>query len=377
MSKLPKTMKALVWLKKTDEELKGDVLNNIDFVDVPTPTIKHPKDVIVRTTTLTICGTDLGIMHNKQWYMEKGRILGHEAVGVIEEVGPEVKHVKVGDKVIVPAISPCGECYYCKRDLQSHCSNSEIPGVGWIFGHMIDGTHSEYVRVPFGDTTCIPVPKGITEEQAIMVADILPTCYEIGVLSAKIQKGSTVLIVGAGPIGLSGLVTAMTFEPSKIIMADLDDARLDAALKIGATHVVNSKDHEAAVAKIKEITGGLGVDAAIEAVGYPATWKLCEDSIAIGGHISVVGVHGKPVDFHLEKHWINNITLSTGLVNCFSVSELLEKIGKGLIDTNVFSNPEHRDFKFSNMKTDAYRVFANAPQYKALKVIIHNDITKA
>lgn len=377
MSKLPKTMKALVWLGKSDKELKGNVLNNIDFVDKPTPKIERPTDVIVRTTTLTICGTDLGIMHNKQPYMRHGITLGHEGVGVVVEVGSEVKNTKVGDKVIIPAITPDGECYYCKRNLQSHCENSEVPGVGWIFGHMIDGTHAEYVRVPFGDVSCVKVPEGMTEEQAVMTADILPTCYEIGVLSGDIQEGESVLIVGAGPIGLAGLVTALTFKPKNLIVADLDDARLEAAKKIGATHVVNSRNHAEAVAKIREITEGRGVDVAIEAVGYPATWKLCEDSVAIGGHVSVVGVHGKPVDFHLETHWINNITVSTGLVNGFSIQDLLGKISKGLIDTNVFSQPEHRNFKLSEIKEKAYEVFANAPKYKALKVIIHNDITKA
>ncbi|MDB5990296.1 MAG: alcohol dehydrogenase, partial [Herbaspirillum sp.] len=275
----------------------------------PKPEIAAATDAIVKISKTTICGTDLHILKGDVPSCQPGRILGHEGVGVIDQVGPGVTAFKPGDRVLISCISACGKCEYCRRLMFSHCTTG-----GWILGNRIDGTQAEYVRIPYADTSLYPIPDGADEEALVMLSDILPTGFECGVLNGKVQPGNTVAIVGAGPIGLAALLTAQFYSPAEIIMIDLDDNRLEVAKRFGATTTINSANGKA-TETIKTLTGGRGVDTAIEAVGIPATFELCEKIVAPGGIIANIGVHGTKVDLHLENLWDRNITITTRLVD--------------------------------------------------------------
>ena len=328
--------------------------------DRPKPKIIDPTDAIVRMTKTTICGTDLHILKGDVPTCEPGRILGHEGVGVIDKVGTAVTTFKVGDHVLISCISSCGKCEYCRRQMYSHCVNG-----GWILGHKIDGTQAEFVRTPFADTSLYPIPKGADEEALVMLSDILPTGFECGVLNGRVQPGSTVAIVGSGPIGLAALLTAQFYSPAEIIMIDLDDNRLAVAKRFGATATINSSDGKAVKAVMK-ITSKRGVDTAIEAVGIPATFELCQQIVAPGGVIANVGVHGKKADLHLELLWDRNIAITTRLVDTATIPMLFKTVAAKKIDPALLVT--HR-FKLDDI-LEAYETFGNAGKTKALKVII-------
>lgn len=329
--------------------------------DRPKPEIRDPGDAIIRMSKTTICGTDLHILKGDVPTCKPGRILGHEGVGVVDSVGPAVTQFKPGDKVLISCVSSCGKCDYCRRGMYSHCRTG-----GWILGNEIDGTQAEYVRTPHADTSLYPLPDGVDEEALVMLSDILPTGFECGVLNGKVAPGSTVAIVGAGPIGLAALLTAQFYSPSQIIMIDLDDNRLGLARQFGATHTINSADGKAAEA-VRALTGDRGgVDTAIEAVGIPATFELCEDIVAPGGVIANVGVHGRKVDLHLERLWSQNIAITTRLVDTVSTPMLLKTVTSRKIDPKKLIT--HR-FKLDDIMA-AYDTFGQAAKTHALKVII-------
>ena len=343
-------MKALVY--------NGPGLKAIE--ERPKPAIQAPGDAIVKIVKTTICGTDLHILKGDVPTCTPGRILGHEGVGVVDSVGAGVTAFKAGDRVLISCVSSCGKCEYCRRGMYSHCTTG-----GWILGNTIDGTQAEYVRTPHADTSLYPIPAGADEEALVMLSDILPTGFECGVLNGKVTPGSTVAIVGSGPIGLAALLTAQFYSPSQIIMIDLDDNRLAVAKRFGATATVNSADGGAA-AQVMKLTGGRGVDAAIEAVGIPATFTLCEDIVGAGGTIANVGVHGHKVDLHLERLWSHNISITTRLVDTVTIPMLLKTVQSKTIDASQLIT--HR-FKFDKI-LDAYETFGKAADTKALKVII-------
>lgn len=328
--------------------------------DRPTPQITAPTDAVVKIVKTTICGTDLHILKGDVATCAPGRILGHEGVGVVDQVGAVVSEFRPGDRVIVSCISSCGKCDYCRRGMYSHCAHG-----GWILGNTIDGTQAEYVRIPFADTSLYHIPAGVEEEALVMLSDILPTGFECGVLNGKVEPGSTIAIVGAGPIGLAALLTAQFYSPAEIIMVDLDDNRLETAKRFGATTVLNNKDGKAAE-KIMKMTAGRGVDAAIEAVGVPATFLNCEEIVAPGGVIANVGVHGVKVDLHLEKLWDRNIAITTRLVDTVTTPMLLKTVQSRKIDPTRLIT--HR-FKLDKI-LDAYETFGHAADTQALKVII-------
>ncbi|NSL51420.1 zinc-dependent alcohol dehydrogenase family protein [Calidifontibacillus erzurumensis] len=334
-----------------------------EWTDVPMPTIQKPTDAIVKIVKTTICGTDLHILKGDVPTCESGRILGHEGVGIIEEVGSGVQNFKRGDKVLISCITSCGKCENCKKGLYAHCEDG-----GWILGHTIDGTQAEYVRIPYADTSLHPVPPTVDEEAMVMLSDILPTGFEIGVLNGRVKPGDTIAIIGAGPVGLSALLTSQFYSPSEIIMVDLDDNRLQVSEKLGATKLINSSDGKA-IEKIMEITGGKGVDVAIEAVGIPATFDICQEIVKPGGTIANVGVHGKSVELHIEKLWIQNITLTTGLVSTNSTPMLLKAVAAKKIEPLQLVT--HR-FHINDI-LEAYNVFENAAKEQAIKVIISNE----
>lgn len=330
------------------------------WADKPMPAVEKPTDVIVKVEMTTICGTDLHILKGDVPAVTVGRTLGHEGVGIVEEVGSAVRNFKKGDRVLISCVTSCGSCPNCKRQLYSHCSDG-----GWILGHLIDGTQAEYVRIPHGDNSLYPIPEGSDEEALVMLSDILPTGFEIGVLAGQIAPGDTVAIVGAGPIGMATLLTAQFYSPARIIMLDMDANRLEIARGFGATDVIQVGSEDA-VAKIMEMTDGVGVDVAIEAVGVPATFGLCQEVVAPGGRIANVGVHGKSVELHLEKLWIQNISISMGLVNTNTTAMLMKTVQSGKLKPAQLIT--HR-FALNDIMA-AYEVFGNAAREKAMKVIL-------
>ncbi|MFF1607542.1 zinc-dependent alcohol dehydrogenase family protein [Amycolatopsis sp. NPDC058278] len=329
------------------------------WTDHADPKITAPTDAVVRIDAVTICGTDLHILKGDVPTVDRGRILGHEAVGTVVETGSAVSTVKAGDRVLVSCISACGRCEYCRVAAYGQC----LGGGGWILGHRIDGVQAEFARIPFADTSTYLLPAGVSDEAALMLADIMPTSFEVGVRNGTVKPGDTVAIVGAGPIGLAAITTAQLFSPSSIIVVDKEPARLDAAKSFGADVLV--LPGEAATA-VNEATGGLGADVVIEAVGIPETFELCTRLVRPGGHVANVGVHGAPATLHLEDLWIRNVTISTGLVDTSSTPMLLRMLAAGRLDTSRFIT--HR-FGLDEMD-EAYDVFAHPQDSNALKVAL-------
>lgn len=346
---VPATMKAVVY--------GGPGKRSLD--EVPAPQVQKPTDAIVRITRTTICGTDLHILKGDVPAVTPGRILGHEGVGVIEEVGEGVSNFKKGDRVLISCITSCGKCEYCKKQMYSHCEDG-----GWILGHLINGTQAEYVRIPHADNSLYRIPEGTDEEALVMLSDILPTGHEIGVQYGAVKPGDTVAIIGAGPVGMGVLLTAQFYSPARIVVVDVDDARLEMALKFGATDVINSTRQD----PVKELMAMTkdGVDVAIECVGIPATFDVCQKVLRPGGHLANVGVHGSSVDMELQNLWIRNVTITTGLVNTNTTPMLLKTVQSGKLQPQQLIT--HR-FAFNDFMK-AYDVFGNAASEKAMKVII-------
>jgi len=334
--------------------------NKKAFEERPKPALLAPTDAIVKITRTTICGTDLHILKGDVPSCQPGRILGHEGVGIVDLAGPAVTAFKPGDRVLISCVSACGKCDFCRRLMYSHCTTG-----GWILGNTIDGTQADFVRIPHADMSLYAIPEGADEEALVLFSDILPTGHECGVLNGRVLPGATVAIVGAGPIGLAALLTAQFYSPAAIIMIDLDQGRLEDSRRFGATATVNSSDGSA-VAAVMKLTGGLGVDTAIEAVGIPATFELCQQIVAAGGTLANIGVHGCKVDLHLELLWDRNISITTRLVDTVSTPMLLRTFhAKKLQPKELIT---HR-FPFARI-LDAYDTFSNAAKTHALKVLI-------
>lgn len=328
--------------------------------EVPDPVVRDPQDAVVRVDAVTICGTDLHILKGDVPTVTPGRVLGHEAVGTVVEVGAGVSTLTVGDRVLVSCITACGRCEYCRLGRYGQC----LGGGGWILGHRIDGTQAQYVRVPFADTSTHLLSEAISDEAALMLADILPTAYEVGVLSGQVHPGDSVVIVGAGPIGLATVLTAQLFSPSVLAVVDLDEYRLAAARDAGATHTLTAGPD--LTEQVRAVTRGLGADVAIEAVGTPATFESCVEMVRPGGHVANIGVHGSPATLHLERDWIRDLTITTGLVDTCTTPTLLRMVEAGQVDVRKLVT--HR-FVLDAVQ-DAYDVFADAAASSALKVVM-------
>ena len=332
--------------------------------DVADPTLQASTDAIVRVDTTTICGTDLHILKGDLPAMVDGRVIGHEAVGTVSQVGSGVENLKVGDRVLVSCVSSCGSCRFCRESRYGQCTG----GGGSILGNEVDGTQAEYVRVPFADRSTYPVPAGISDEELLMLTDILPTGYEVGVLNGQVRPGDVVAVVGAGPVGLSAIAGARLYSPSRVVAIDMAPSRLDWAKQFGADVVVNNA-HEDPMAVVRDLTGGLGADIAIEAVGTPATFELATGLVRPVGRVANIGVHGAPASLHLEQLWSRDITITTGLVDTFSIPTLLRLMVAGQVDARRFVT--HR-FALDDMMA-AYDVFSRAADTGALKVVLNRD----
>ena len=329
--------------------------------EVPKPSIQDDTDAVVKVDSVTICGTDLHILKGDVPAVTEGRILGHEAVGTVESVGSGVKNLSPGDRVLVSCITACGSCRFCREARYGQC----LGGGGWILGHLVDGTQAEYVRVPFADTSTFAIPAGVTDEEVLMLADIGPTGYEVGVLNGHVRPGDVVAVVGAGPIGLSSIMGAKLFSPAHVVAIDLAESRLEAAKRVGADVVVNAT-HDDALEVVRGLTDGLGADVAIEAVGIPGTFEQCAALVRPSGTVANVGVHGKPATLHLEDLWIKDVTITTGLVDTYSTPTLLRLLASRQLDLGQLVT--HR-FGLGDFM-QAYEVFANAADTQALKVVL-------
>lgn len=334
----------------------------IKWEDRPVPKLKRPTDVILRIHKTTICGTDLHILRGSVETVTNGRILGHEGIGIVEEVGEEVVRLKKGDKVLISCITSCGKCKNCHNKFFGHCEDG-----GWQLGNTIDGCQAEYVRIPHGDTSLHLLTDEKFEDGLVMLSDILPTGLEVGVMEGRVKEGSSVAIVGAGPVGLAAIMAATTFLPSAIFAIDIDQNRLEVAHSLGATHMIDNSDN-LSVQRIMELTQNKGVDVAIEAIGTPAGWDICENIVSSGGNIAILGVHGKPVTLHLERMWKRNFTLTAGLVHTHTIPELIKRVVKNEIRPQQLIS---HHFKLGEME-QAYETFGNAADHKALKVLIEN-----
>jgi len=330
------------------------------WTEVGEPKIVEPRDAIIKVDTVTICGTDLHILKGDVPEVTPGRILGHEAVGTVVDVGSGVTGLREGDRVLASCISACGTCRFCREGHYGQCRN----GGGWILGHTVDGVQAEYARIPFADLSTYHLPSSLSDEAAVMLADILPTSYEVGVLNGAVRPGDTVAVVGAGPIGLAAMLTAQLYSPSAIIAIDKAVSRLDAARAFGATATMTPDDNP--LSTVQALTGGLGADVVIEAVGVPESFELCTALVRPGGRVANIGVHGRPATLHLEDLWIRNVTITTGLVDTFSTRALLAMLGTGQLD--VAKMVTHR-FTFDEFMT-AYDVFADPAGTGALKVVV-------
>jgi alcohol dehydrogenase len=347
-------MKALVY--------HGPGQRSWDTVD--DPTIIDHTDIVVRIDTSTICGSDLHILKGDVPETPPGTVLGHEAVATVQEIGSSVSTVAVGDRVLLSCISACGRCRFCKESRYGQC----LGGGGWIFGHLIDGLQAQFARVPFADNSVYKVPEHLSDEQVLFLSDILPTAYEVGVLNGRVSPGDVVAIVGAGPIGLAAILTAGLYTPAQIVAIDLADSRLESARGFGADITINN-GHRDPVSEIMELTGGLGVDVAVEAVGVPSTFELASELIRPGGHVANIGVHGHPATLHLEKLWTRDVTITTGLVDTHTIPRLMSLVAGGRLDPTVFAT--HR-FALDDAMT-AYDTFADAASTGALKVVLEAD----
>jgi alcohol dehydrogenase len=336
--------------------------NDKSWDEVPDAALIDETDAVVRVDTTTICGSDLHILKGHLPEVTPGRILGHEAVGTVEAVGSAVSDVGIGDRVLVSCISACGRCRFCREARFGQC----VGGGGWILGHNIDGTQAEKVRVPFCDTSTYSVPPGATDEEFLMLADILPTAYEVGVLNGGVAPGDVVAIVGAGPIGLSAIIGSLLFSPSHVIAIDLADSRLEAAKQFGADVTVNN-GREDALAIVRSLTEGMGADVAIEAVGTPATFELATQLVRPGGHVANIGVHGEPATLHLETLWTRDVTITTGLVDTYSTPTLSRLVVTHQLDAARFATHQFTLDQFM----EAYDVFSNASETGALKVVLN------
>ena len=330
------------------------------WTEISDPKITDPRDAIIRVDAVTICGTDLHILGGDVPEVTPGRILGHEAVGTIVDIGTGVSGIVEGDRVLASCISACGVCHYCRQGGYGQC----LGGGGWILGHTVDGVQAQYARIPFADLSTYRLPATISDEAAVMLADILPTSYEVGVLNGQVSPGDTVVIVGAGPIGLAAILTARLYSPAHIIVIDKAQSRLDAAKRFGATTTVTPDGDP--LEMVRAVTGGLGANVVIEAVGLPVTFELCTTLVRAGGRVANIGVHGKPAILHLEDLWIRNVTITTGLVDARSTPTLLAMVAAGQLDVSAMVT--HR-FTFDEFPT-AYDVFADAAGTGALKVVV-------
>eukprot|EP00091_Calanus_sinicus_P021572 TRINITY_DN644_c0_g1_i1.p1 TRINITY_DN644_c0_g1~~TRINITY_DN644_c0_g1_i1.p1 ORF type:complete len:376 (+),score=113.88 TRINITY_DN644_c0_g1_i1:238-1365(+) len=343
---------------------------------LPMPKILQPTDVIVKVLKTTICGTDLHILRGNVSTCAEKRRIGHEGIGEIIEVGRDVKERTVGQRVLVSCITACGKCVECEEKFYGHCENG-----GWLLGNEIDGMQGTFARIPHADYSTYIVPPQVwntdVEDGLVMCSDILPTGLELGLLDGGIKPGMTIAIVGVGPVGLAALVSTSMFTPKALFVIDTNDHRLEVCQQLGKLpglentqiHLIDNKNGDA-VEQVMKLTNNRGVDLVIEAIGIPAGWYICQDIVRAGGHIAMLGVHGKPATIALEKMWFRNFRLTAGVMHGYTIAGIMEKVIQGEVNPNCLIS--HK-MPMSQMEK-AYDMFQHAGMHKALKILIVNDI---
>ena len=325
----------------------------IELVDKPIP-VAGPGSVVVKITTTTICGTDIHILKG-EYAVDAGRTIGHEPVGVIAEIGSGVTGYSVGQRVVVGAITPCGQCYSCLDGHQSQCSG-KVAG-GWRFGNTIDGCQAEYLLVPHAMANIEPIPDGLTDEQVLMCPDIMSTGFG-GAESGAIRIGDTVVIVAQGPIGLCATAGAKLRGASLIIAVDGVQARLDVARTLGADVTIDYTKTDP-LTEIMRLTQGRGVDVAIEALGTQATFEQCLRALKPGGTLSSLGVYSGKLSLPLDAFaaGLGDYRIITTL--CPGGKERMRRLMNVIVSGRVSleSMVTHR-FKLDEIE-QAYDLFAN------------------
>lgn len=364
-------------------------IKDVKVRDVEEPKIEKSDDIIIRVTSTAICGSDLHLIHGFVPNLPKGFVLGHETMGVVEEVGKEVTRVKKGDRVIVPFPVSCGHCWYCEHDLSSQCDNSNENGeAGGMFGYSntfggYDGGQAEFLRVPYANVGPTVIPEDLTDEQVLFLTDILPTSLW-GVEKANVKPGDTVIVLGSGPVGLLAQKWAIHKGASRVIAVDRLDYRLNHAKDYNQVEVVNFEQYDNTGEYLKEITRG-GADSVIDCVGMDGKMSNIEKiesmlklqggsksaieiatrAVRKGGTVSLVGVYGSKYNmFPLGDFFSRNITLTMGQCPVHSyVDPILKLIQQGKFDatdiiTHRLSLDEgERGYKiFDGKKEDCIKV---------------------
>lgn len=305
-------------------------INSVKLMDIEEPRIQNSTDVIIKVTLTAICGSDI---HLKRGHIKTtpGYVLGHEYVGVVVEVGSDVHKFKIGDRIVGAGTPFCGVCENCKNGHIYRCINGGIFGSGKEYGGF-DGSHAEYMRIPYADKTLIHVPKELTDEQVLFVGDILATGYD-ALVKTGINSNSTVLIFGAGPVGLCAVVAARIFKPKKIILVGKNRSyRVEMGMKLGATEGLLS-DNIDVVSEIMRLTDGKCADVVIEAVGSPNSIQNAIHTASIGATISIAGVPNGDVPIPMFNALLKNLTIKIGLVDLSCMETLMGLIKDGVIDT--------------------------------------------
>ena len=332
------------------------------LIDKPKPVIKEPKDAIVRVTLSSICTSDLHIKYGSVPRAVPGVTVGHEMVGIVEEIGDDVKGVKPGDRVTVNVETFCGECFFCKHGFVNNCTD---PNGGWALGCRIDGGQAEYVRVPYADQGLNKIPENVSDEQALFTGDILATGYWAARIS-EIGPEDTVLVIGAGPTGVCTLLCVMLKKPKRIIVCEKNEARRRFVTEHYPDILVCSPDD--CEEYVREHSDHGGADRVIEAAGGKDTFKLSWKCARPNAIVTVVALYDEPQILPLPDMYGKNLTFKTGGVDGCDCEEILKLISDGLIDTTPLIS--HR-FKLSEIE-EAYHVFENRLD-GVIKVAIEAD----
>ena len=346
-------MKSLIWKSKKDK--------SVALVDKPYPQLISPKDAIVKVTLSSICTSDLHIKHGFVPLAQEGIILGHEFVGVVEEVGSEVKNLKVGDRVCANVETFCGECFFCKKGFINNCEKG-----GWHLGCKINGCQAEYVRVPFAENGLTKLPYNVSDRNALFVGDVLSSGY-FGAELCEIQPDDIVAIIGSGPVGYCTMASARVMNAKSIIAIDIDNERLRLAKEQGLADFTLNPTECNIEAEIKALTGKRGADCVIEAAGGKNTFEMAWKIARPNAIIALVGMYEKSQELPLPEMYGKNLIFKTGGVDAIHCEKLVNLISEGKINTDFMIT---HTFKLDEIEK-AYEFFEKKPEF-CLKIAIEN-----
>ncbi len=324
-------------------------IGKIKLIEKALPKIEHPRDAIVKVTLSSICTSDYHIINGAVPQAKKGITLGHEFVGEIVEIGSAIKNLTVGDMVSANCETFCGECWYCKRGYINNCING-----GWKLGCQIDGCQAEYVRVPFADMGLTKIPEPLSDKNALFVGDILSSGY-FGAELCEIKQDDTIAVIGCGPVGICAMQCAKVLGATKIIGIDINQYRLDLALKNQYADVVINPNTQNVIDTIKIETGNRGADGVVEAAGVDNTFEMAWQIARPNGIVALVAMYEENQIIPLPKMYGKNLIFKTGGVDAVHCLELLKLIECGKISTDILIS---KSFPLEKIE-DAYNYFAD------------------